>query len=284
MPSVVIAAHNEASVIGSCLESLVERQGGEPLEIVVSANGCTDRTVAVARQWGARVIDRPEPGKAEALNAADRVATSFPRIYLDADIVVPGEGVPTLLSRFAQDPAPLAVVPRRRIDLVGRPWPVRCYFAINERLPAFADGLFGRGMIALSEHGRGRFGSFPAIVADDLFLDSCFSPQEKLQDDDVEVVVAAPLRTADLIRRLIRVRRGNRELRSAAGVEGTQSVVRPSARWSWLRDVVLPHPRLAFCAIPYVVITLVASVGARRRVRGPASWGRDDSTREGSAT
>ena len=30
----------------------------------------------------------------------------------------------------------------------------RAYFAINSRLPAFQNGLFGRGMIALSERDR----------------------------------------------------------------------------------------------------------------------------------
>ena len=153
MPSVVIAAHNEENVIGLGLDALLDQQAPEPIEVVVSANGCTDRTVAVATRPGVTVIDRPEPGKAGAINAGDRAAIGFPRIYLDADILVPPGGLAAVLARFDETPQALAVVPRRRLNTVGRPWPVRAYFSINERLPAFQNGLFGRGMIALSAAG-----------------------------------------------------------------------------------------------------------------------------------
>ncbi|WP_312678566.1 glycosyltransferase, partial [Microbacterium sp.] len=81
MVSVIIAAHNEEAVIGGCLDAL-QRQGVPGLQIIVSANGCTDATAAVAAAHGATVIDRAEPGKAGALNAADRIAAGYPRVYL----------------------------------------------------------------------------------------------------------------------------------------------------------------------------------------------------------
>ncbi|MGJ0391040.1 glycosyltransferase [Microbacterium sp. CGR1] len=274
MVSVIIAAHNEEGVLGSCLDALIaDADAGDiPIEIVVSANGCTDATVAVASSRGVVVIDRPDPGKADALNAAERVATRFPRIYLDADIVVPRGAVASLLDRFAHAPAPLAVVPRRRIDTTGRPWPVRSYFAINERLPVFRDGLFGRGMIAVSESGRRRFEAFPLMVADDLFLDAQFDASEKEQVDAVTITVDAPFTTRELVRRLVRVRRGNAQMRSAADDGAVDADVRASNRWSWLRDVVVPHPRLAFPAVPYVLITLIAGALARRPSDAPNSW------------
>jgi glycosyltransferase involved in cell wall biosynthesis len=283
VPSVVIAAHNEERLIAGCLHALHSQQLHGELEIVVSANGCTDRTAEIARESGAVVVERPAPGKAAALNAGDAVSTSFPRIYLDADIVLAPHALGALIARLSSTPSVLAAIPRRRLDTRGRPWAVRAYFAINERLPVFRASLFGRGLIALSEEGRARFTTFPAVIADDLFLDSLFAQDERGVVDDVVVSVEAPLTTRDLLRRLVRVRRGNAQLRSA-GEDGPLGLsVQPSRRWDWLTAVVVPEPRLAAAAIPYVVITLAAGILARRRVADTArSWGRDESTRGGA--
>lgn len=280
MPSIVIAAHNEENVIGQALDALLEQAISARFEVVVSANGCTDRTVAVATRPGVTVIDRPEPGKAAALNAGEQAVVGFPRVYLDADILVPPGALAAILGRFAQSPAPLAVMPRRRLNTTGRPWAVRAYFAINERLPAFRNGLFGRGMIALSQQGRARFDRFPAMIADDLFLDSLFSDGEKAEVSGVEVVVEAPFTTRDLVRRLVRVRRGNAQMRAAAEAGLVDVRVRPADRWAWLRAVVLPNPRLWPASVPYVSVTLIAALLARRRAPGAGGWGRDESTRQ----
>jgi glycosyltransferase involved in cell wall biosynthesis len=279
MPSVVIAAHNEENLIGQTLDALLAQATTGPFEVIVSANGCTDQTVAVATRPGVTVIDRKEPGKAGALNAGDQAAVGFPRIYLDADILVPPGGVAAILEPFRCSPAPLAVVPRRRLNRAGRPWPVRAYLDINERLPAFQNGLFGRGMIALSEQGRARFDTFPAMIADDLFIDSLFSDSEKAMVSGVEIVVDAPYTTRDLLRRLVRVRRGNSEMRAAASAGLLDARVRPADRWAWLRDVVIPNPRLLPATIPYLSITMLAALLARRGATAGKAWGRDESTR-----
>lgn len=276
MVSVIIAAHNEEAVIGACLDALA-RQGVPRLQVIVSANGCSDGTAAIAVAHGATVVERTEPGKAAALNAAERVATSYPRVYLDADIVVPPGGLMRVLAGLDEIPGTLAAVPRRRVDTDDRSWPVRAYFAINERLPVFRKGLFGRGMIAVGEPGRRRFGEFPALIADDLFLDSVFEDAQKREVSAVEIVVAAPMRTRDLLARLIRVRRGNAQMRAAAALGELEISVRPSDRWAWWRDVVLPDPRLMPAAIPYVIITTVA--GWRARHGRDDAWGQDASTR-----
>lgn len=54
MVSVVIAAHNEEAVIGGCLDALLAQRTDTPLEVVVSANGCTDRTAEAAEARGFR--------------------------------------------------------------------------------------------------------------------------------------------------------------------------------------------------------------------------------------
>jgi glycosyltransferase involved in cell wall biosynthesis len=274
MISVVIAAHDEEDVLGACLDALVAQADPNAVHLVVSANGCTDGTAEVARRRGATVVESAVAGKAAALNAADDVAVGFPRVYLDADIIVPPGGVDRVIDRLGD--GVLAAVPRRILDTDGSPLLVKAYCTINERLPVFRHSLFGRGMIAVSAEGRARFDRFPDVIADDLFLDAQFAESEKRESSDVSVVVRAPRTTTALLHRLVRVRRGNAELRAAAA-RGTVGPVRAADRWAWLRDVVRPRPWLVFAAVPYVAITLAAA-GAARRVQNE-SWGRDDTTR-----
>ncbi len=280
MTSIVIAAHNEAAVIGDCLDTLLAGARPDEFDITVVANGCTDDTARVAASRpGVRVLDLAEPGKARALNAGDAVATGFPRIYLDADIRLSADGV-RLLSAALAAPPPFAAVPRRELDLAGRPLLVRAFYAINRRLPVYADGLFGRGAIAVSGAGRQRFGEFPEVMADDLFLDSTFTSAEKTEVAGVSSRIATPHRTRDLVRRLVRVRAGNAALRQAAGNAGSgRPVVRRASNLSWFRDVVLPRPWLAPAGACYAALIVTATVLARRS--GSAShWGRDESTRQ----
>ena len=277
--SIIIAAHDEARVIGSCLDALAAQRDAPAYEIIVAANGCRDDTAAVARSHpGVVVLDLEKPGKTGALNAADRVARGSRRVYLDADILLPPDYL-TQLDRALPVHGPArAAVPKRQLQLSGRPWPVRAYFAINQRLPAYDHGLFGRGVIALSTRGRTRFSRFPDVIADDLFLDSIFDDSEKLRLD-VTVEVATPRRLGQLIRRLSRVRRGNAALRQAAGGGSIGRTIRPADHWAWLRDVVLPEPRLAPAGVVYAAITVIAAGLARSGAREGTAWVTDGSSR-----
>ncbi|MFR9780515.1 glycosyltransferase [Micromonospora sp. MS34] len=282
MTSIVVAAHNECAVIGRCLDALLAEATPGEFDVTVVANGCTDGTAAIAAaRPGVRVIELAEAGKPAALDAGDEAARGFPRIYLDADVVLSTQGVRAIAA--ALDGPHLAATVRRELDLTGRPMLVRAYFGIHRHLPVFRDGLFGRGVVGLAEAGRRRFARFPALVADDLFLDSLFGAAEKCQVDTVSSRVATPRRTRDLVRRLSRVRGGNSAMRAAADQGQVGATVRPPARLSWLRDVVLPRPWLAPAAICYVAITVLAALSARRDRTGAAGWARDDSSRQEEA-
>jgi glycosyltransferase involved in cell wall biosynthesis len=273
MTSIVIAAHNEAAMIGACLDSLLDGAASGEFDITVVANGCTDDTAAVAStRPGVRVLELGVASKVAALNAGDEVAVGFPRIYLDGDIRLGAAAVRALAAATAE-PGVLASMPRRVLDVAGRPLPVKAYYAINSRLPVYRDGLFGRGAICLSEAARARFVTFPEVTADDLFLDSLYTSAQKRQVDSVSSLVATPRRTKDLIRRLVRVRAGNQRMRASG------APVRGSSQWSWLRDVVLPRPWLAPAGVVYATITLIAARSARRSRGGTVVWGRDESSR-----
>lgn len=283
LTSVVVAAHDEAAVIGQNLDALLRGTRPGELDVVVVANGCTDDTAAVAAARGVRVLDLPRPGKAAALDAGDEVAHGFPRVYLDADVGATADTVRALARALAtpgpDGRVPLVAVPARSLVLEGRPLAVRCYFAIQSRLPAATTGLYGRGMIAVSEAGRARFDRFPAVLADDLFLDSLFGADERVVVTSVRTTVETPRRTRDLLRRLTRVRRANAALRAgppAAATDGAVPAVRPARRLDWL-GVVAARPWLAPAAAVFVVLTLVAAARARRPQDG---WESDRSTRE----
>ena len=47
MATVIVPAHNEASVIKDCLDSIVTQQGID--YIIVPCNGCTDDTVDIVK-------------------------------------------------------------------------------------------------------------------------------------------------------------------------------------------------------------------------------------------
>ncbi|NYG07396.1 glycosyltransferase involved in cell wall biosynthesis [Phycicoccus badiiscoriae] len=273
MTSVIVAAHNEASVVRRCLDTLLSEAAPGELEVIVVANGCADDTAARALRPGIQVIELATAGKAAALNAGDDAATRYPRIYLDADMRVTTADIRALSAVLeGAGCATLAAYPQRTVALEGRPLAVRAFYAINTRLPAFDGGLFGRGLVALSEAGRARFARFPDLIADDLFLDSLFSEHEKRLVADVTVVVEAPRRTSDLVSRLVRVRRGNAAMRTV------QSGVRVADRWSWLRDVVVPRPWLVPAGVIYAGISAYAAWRASASAAS-REWERDASTR-----
>jgi glycosyltransferase involved in cell wall biosynthesis len=91
--SVIIPARDEESSIARALDSIVvQTVAPGRLEAIVAANGCSDRTVDVARAWAeahpavrVEVLDLPEPGLSAAKNAAVEVATGRLLVFLDAD-------------------------------------------------------------------------------------------------------------------------------------------------------------------------------------------------------
>lgn len=58
--SIVIPAHNEEKYIGKCIEAIRAASAHfdkEAVQIIVSANRCTDETVAISRRMGAEACE-----------------------------------------------------------------------------------------------------------------------------------------------------------------------------------------------------------------------------------
>ena len=90
------------------------------LDVVVVCNGCTDGTANTARRFGSavRVIETDVASKVHALNLGDQVARSFPRVYIDADVVITADAIRAIANRLEQGDV-LAVAPTPNINVAG---------------------------------------------------------------------------------------------------------------------------------------------------------------------
>lgn len=276
--SVVIPAHNEAAVIIRCLGALLAGFRPGELEVVVACNGCTDGTAGIVRSGGypVRVVEIAAASKAAALRAGEAAVTAFPRLYLDADVVLPSVSARCVLDCLRSGPVPAARPPisydaREAVPIV------RSYYRARSEVPAVLGSLWGAGVYGLSAAGRSRFGPFPDLTSDDLFVDQHFQRAEIAVVDAPPVVVSTPRRTGDLLRILRRTYHGNAENRRAraGAVEmapvTTRSTLRDLARLSRTGPV-----RLVDVGA-YVLLTVLAR--GSLAVVPPVRWARDDSSR-----
>jgi glycosyltransferase involved in cell wall biosynthesis len=283
--SIVIPAHNEAGVIRRCLDALFN--GFEPgeLDVVVVCNGCVDDTARLARSSGhpVRVIELGQASKPEALRTGDAAAAAMPRLYLDADVILPGSSARLVLERLQR--GAVAARPPILYDSRGSSAPVRSYFRARSRVPAVLGSLWGAGVYGLSAAGRSRFGTFPDLVADDLWVDRHFDSGEVEIVDCAPVVVTVPRSSSDLVRVLRRTYRGK------AGTVSASDRVDPApetlpATMRDLHRLAAAGPRPAVDAATYawfavtarLALTLVPVAGA---AFAPGRWERDDSSRAG---
>jgi glycosyltransferase involved in cell wall biosynthesis len=281
--TIVIPAHNEGLVIGRLLGRLGTEESASGLTVIVVANGCSDNTIEVASSFGpgVKVVSIPQASKHLALMAGDREASDFPRIYVDADVELGLADVRALEAELAQ-PGVLAAAPERALAFDGCPWSVRWYYDIWLRLPQVRQGLFARGVIAVTKEGHGRLAALPPLMADDLAASLSFAAAERRIVANASAVCHAPKRTRDLLRRRIRA------VTSVTQVERTEQAPESTARTS-LADVMAilrrnpaTAPRLAL----FAAVTITAKLAARRAIaRGDYStWLRDDSSRGASAS
>jgi len=193
MISIVIPAHDEGLVIGRTLDALITGALPDQLDVVVVCNGCTDNTAAIARSFGTpvRVIETTLANKSHALNLGDLAARAFPRVYVDADVVVTLSTIRALVERLERGDV-MAVAPRPYFDLTGCSGSVRAFYNIRCRLPSFNEGIGGSGVYALSEIGRRRFGDFPNLIADDTYVRVQFKREERETVSSAKSIVFAP--------------------------------------------------------------------------------------------
>ncbi len=207
--SVVIPAHQEEHYIDRCLSALLDQEFPAAAEIIVVANGCTDRTVERAQSWAATaanrgidflVLDLPACGKFGALNGGDAHARGGVRLYLDADVVCGPRLVRQIYDTLAADDARFASGQLRIVPPTS--WLTRSYGRIWSRMPFVASDVSGCGLYAVNAAGRRRWGEFPPLHSDDKFVRLQFAAEERFE---VAAVYFWPL--PEGLANLVRVRR-----------------------------------------------------------------------------
>jgi glycosyltransferase involved in cell wall biosynthesis len=276
--SVIIPAHNESLVIERTLSMITAGSGYDELDVAVVCNGCTDNTAEIARRFSpaVRVIESTLASKTSALNLGDQSARSFPRIYIDADIVITIEAIRALVSFLARGEF-LAAAPTADINLAGCSWPVRKYFEIREYLPSSREGFGGSGVYALSEAGRRRFGEFPNITADDLYVRLQFRINERKTIESIRSTVFAPRTIRQLVAIRTRAHYGTFEVESLYPEKWVNKG--ESNRGALLALLARPHMWLGL--LIYSLVNAAARWNAKNRRRRAESfvWAQDNTSR-----
>ncbi len=282
---VIIPAHNEEAVIGRCLATLLKDAPRDNVpEIIVAANGCTDDTVRIARETApsATVLDLEQGSKAIAMNEAGKLARSYPRIYLDADVECDYASL-RALAKTLRETGAMAGSPALRLDLSHSSMWVQSYFRVWRTQPYVTRNMVGSGCYGISREGHEKIGEFPIITGDDIWVHSRF-PEEKrvnISEDGngnpVYFTVLPPRKLTSLIKIDTRRRLGTQEVKR----------LHPSPHYSGSnspKDLfrALKHGANLFDILVYTGVKAMVRlrVELAKRRSDKIVWERDDTARE----
>jgi len=113
MISIIIPTLNEEAYLPRLLAS-IRAQDHTNREIIIADNGSRDRTRAIARQFGARVVPGGLPGVGRNHGAA--AARGEFLLFLDADTVLPEGFLTKIMARFEKDFIDICVPWIRPVD------------------------------------------------------------------------------------------------------------------------------------------------------------------------
>jgi len=276
MSSIIIPAHNEASLISNTLSCLLDQVENDD-EIIVIANGCTDNTYEVVNKFKNIILITTEiPSKTNALNLGDSKATSFPRVYMDADVQLVEGSWKKIIDTLLEGKL-LAVSPIPKMDFSNSSWFVKAYYDIWLSLPYCRSGMMGAGVYALSEEARNRFDTFPDIIADDGYVRALFKEEERGNVEGAYAIVKAPASLKWLLKIKIRSRLGQMELAQKYPELLKNEQKSYSGALSGLLKTPHKWPKLAI----YIFINIITRVYAKNNLNNISNyqWEKDMSSR-----
>lgn len=215
MATIIVPAHNEASVIEDCLNSIINQKGVD--HIIVPCNGCTDDTVEIVNAKFPTVIclDIEKPSKTNALNVAEEKAqelgVSFPIFYIDADTQLSDNAIPHITAMMENSDTLLSA-PTPIIDTSKSSWLVKTYYKVWINLPYIKEGVIATCSFIVSKEGRSRFEKFADVIGDDGFIRCHFKNKEISNIEGAEIYIRAPKDIFSLVKIKTRARLGNMEL------------------------------------------------------------------------
>lgn len=184
--SIIIPASNEGAWISHCLEAVFASKNLKAAQVIVVANGCTDRTADIARKynrlakeigWQLDVIERKEGNKLKALNAGEGAAIGDVWIYLDADVRVSERVLGQIEKALSRPDARWA---SGKLQMAAASRVSRAYALFWGNVPFMKKSVPGAGLFAVNKEGRKRWSLFPDIISDDMFVRLNFEPRERI--------------------------------------------------------------------------------------------------------
>ncbi len=106
--SVIIPCYNEERFLPACLESL-KQQAFRNFEIIVVDNNCTDKTAAIAKSYGARVVKEKKQGMISARERGFSAAEGTIIARTDADTELPPTWLADIRTAFDRHPEAVAL-------------------------------------------------------------------------------------------------------------------------------------------------------------------------------
>lgn len=217
MATIIVPAHNEASVIEDCLNSIINQDGID--HIIVPCNGCADNTVEIVESKFPSVVclDIEKPSKTNALNVAEEKAkelgVTYPIFYIDADTQLSDNCIPHITKALeAEDSETQLAAPTPIIDTRKSSWLVQTYYRVWTQLPYIKEGVIATCSFIVTEEGRKRFDVFADVIGDDGFIRCHFKNKEIANIKGAEIYITAPRDIFSLIKIKTRARLGNMEL------------------------------------------------------------------------
>ena len=272
--TIIVPAYNEEKVIARTLDHLLDgwADGTRP-RIIVSCNGCRDRTAEIARGFAeVEVIDITTASKTAAINAGLAQISDFPVIVVDADIRIASSALTALAEALRQDGV-MAASPSARLDTTRSSAPVRAYYRVWAALGYLDSGVGGSGVYGLSEAGVRTLGTLPAVTGDDTYVRWFFplEQQRRLPAADSEALIEAPHRLSNLLACEARWQAGNRQLRALMTEPANDKARTDASRKP------APLDRMVYYAIKLMGRARLLKA---RLSGGGSAWGRDLSSRE----
>lgn len=279
MFSVIIPAYNEGNVIERCLDAMLEDYREGELEIIVVPNGCKDDTADKARRYGppVKVVETPVGNKIGALNLGDEHASGYPRMYVDADIVVTTAALRDVAQMLGDDSPILLAAPKAVVAYEDRPLLIRSFMKVWTSLPYFTEGIIGAGFFAFSKQGRARFDEFPDVIADDGFARLVAAPHERATSDKHTFTIHPPRSIRALSSIMVRVRAGMLQLIERFPEMQKNETTSPKRSLK----IIATTPELWPHAPVYLGVMAYSRVMARKKLEAnlEKTWERDETSR-----
>lgn len=214
--SLVIPVRDEEAALRRSLPALLRAMEGLRARPIWVCNGCNDDSASVIAMHAgssAEILVLDCPGKTQALQAGDdALGDLFPRLYLDADVILQQDSLPQLLRPLLDGSADLIAARINHATEGVSPLSAaiaRCW----EALP-YARQLAFLGVVGLSAAGRKNWECWPLVTGDDIFVSATVPPERSLIVAEVVALTCPPSNFAGWIRRRARWLKGERELRA----------------------------------------------------------------------